>query len=147
MKTRKVIEWTDDSRKSHRDIVWFGSYGLNDDGTAKKAYDENEYDSNARGNRTSTIDINYDEDLYAIVETLRQKLSVLKGELWNHVDFGIPLFDKSKSKGVIDSYIIRTILKTKGVREITSFSSNRSSYAYTCSFIAKTIYGNAEISI
>lgn len=136
MKTRKIMDGV---------IIWFGSKGINKEGNMIKAYDDSKYDKNAKSNRTSTININYDIDKDAIVSSLNQKLSVIKGELWNHVNYGLPLFDKIKNKSIIDATVIRQVLNTNNVLNIEKLQSIKDNINYTCSLKINTFFGEIEI--
>lgn len=87
-----------------RDIVWFGSYGLNHDGTAKKAN-------------------NYSENQKAVSDSLTQRLNVLQGELWYSFNEGFPLWDNHKNVNVLDAYISEVILNHPDVKSILEFNS------------------------
>ena len=108
--------------------VFFGSYGLNLDGTAKKAN-------------------NYVSDAEAIRASLIQRLSIIKGELWYNVIFGQPLFDKSKSKVPFDSFVLTEIKKTEGVIDILKFESKVEQHDYYCAAQIQSQYGLIEIEI
>lgn len=129
------------------EVVWFGSTGKNPDGTAIKAYDTKNYDKNNLPNRIPSIDINYSKDLVAVYNSLQQKLQVIKGELLYHSNFGVSLFDKSKSKLTIDSSIVDIINDTNGVKGIINFNSYLDKNRYFCEFTVNTIYGNLKMGI
>jgi hypothetical protein len=85
---------------------------------------------------------NYDSGTDAVIDSLIQRLSVIKGELWYQVNYGLPLTEKYKSKGVFDSVISNIISSDPGVRNLLSFSSSvdKSIYNFTCSVLS--IYGD-----
>ena len=109
MKTRNIqIEKNANGTVRRHNVVWFGSYGKNIDGTAKFVKpDKSSYVEN-------------DEATYA---SLLQRLHLIKGELWWNIDFGIPLTDKHRNKSVIDFTVTDIILTTKGVTNIKSYTS------------------------
>ena len=109
-------------------VVFFGSYGLNEDGTAKKAD-------------------NYVKEADAIRTSLIQRLSIIKGELWYNVLFGQPLFDKNKTKVPFDSFVIDEIKKTSGVTDILSFESKVDKNIYYCKVLIQSQYGKIELNI
>ena len=117
-----------------KNIVWFGSYGKNPDGTAKFYNSNNKHD-------------NYSIEAEGVKDSLIQRLSVLKGELWYNVSVGIPLLEKYRTKGMIDAYIASVILKHPDVENIISFTSNQENHQYSCKFTCSTQYGNLTISI
>lgn len=126
MKTRIIDE--------NGNIVWFGSYGKNDDGTGKFIN---------KDTKRSYVDKNE-----GIKCSLIQRLSVIKGELWYNIDLGIPLFEKQRNKGVVDSYIISTVLEHPDVISITEFNSYIvNNHNYECDFKCTTKYGEIEVSL
>lgn len=134
MKCRRFKTWTDENNIEHRDIVWFGSYGIHEDGTAK-FYNKN------------NIHDNYSEKQQAIIDCLTQKLSVIRNELWYKMSYGLPLFEKYKSKGVIDTYIMSVVLSQKNVKSFISFNSVLNKNNYSCQFTILSDYGNITLSI
>ena len=129
MKTRMIIE----NESGVKNVVWFGSMGINEDGTAKFVKeDKSSYEGGKEG----------------IAYSLTQRLSVIKGELWYNIKQGIPLFDKQRSKGIIDSYVIQTILKHEEVLSIVEFNSYIvNNHQYKCSLKCSTMYGEININI
>lgn len=67
---------------------------------------------------------NYSEEQKAIRDSLIQRLSIIKGELWYKASYGLPLMEKIKSKGIYDTVVINIITSTPGVVNIVSFVSN-----------------------
>ena len=109
-----------------KNIVWFGSYGIEEDGKAKK------------------VDENFVENEKAVAQSLKQKLSVIQGELWYHINYGLPLYNKVKSKGVLDAVILGILEDHPSVKKIINFKSSIVNHKYTCTFTVNTIY-NKEI--
>lgn len=125
MKTRIIDE--------NRNIVWFGSYGKNKDGTAKFFNEDKS---------------NYVDENEAIRCSLIQRLNVIKGELWYNIKTGIPLLEKQRSRGVIDSYIISTIMSHPDVISIVEFNSYiENNHIYKCNFKCSTKHGEINIDI
>ena len=139
MKCRRMKIWTDSLGKEHRDIVWFGSYGKKQDGTALRA--DEDYST-----RFVSHD-NYATEQDGIVNSLIQRLSVIQGELWWQMDYGLPLFSKYKSKGLIDAQVIDIVLEHSDVVEFTSFNSNYSNYEYTADFTVLSVFGKVNINL
>ena len=83
-----------------KNIVWFKSYGIEEDGKAKK------------------VDENFVENEKAVAQSLKQKLSVIQGELWYHINYGLPLYNKVKSKGVLDAVILGILEDHPSVKKI-----------------------------
>lgn len=108
-----------------KNIVWFGSSGITEDGKAKKAD-------------------NFVENEKAVAQSLKQKLSVIQGELWYHINYGLPLYNKVKSKGVLDAVILGILEDHPSVKKIINFKSSIVNHKYTFTFTVNTIY-NKEI--
>ena len=109
-----------------KNIVWFKSYGIEEDGKAKK------------------VDENFVENEKAVAQSLKQKLSVIQGELWYHINYGVPLYKKVKSKGVLDAVILGILEDHPSVKKIINFKSSIVNHKYTFTFTVNTIY-NKEI--
>ena len=140
MKCRRLkLEYDAGGNILRRDIVWFGSYGINHDGTAKFYNANNKHD-------------NYATEKQAVADSLTQRLNVLQGELWYAVNTGFPLWDKHKNTNVLDIYITSTILKHPDVSEVIEFSSEitqkegKNYYIYSASVRIMTKYGELTIS-
>lgn len=122
MKCRKLVK-----DGTYQNIVWFGSYGKDELGNAKKAP-------------------NYSEKGEAVRDSLIQRLSVIKGELWYKASYGLPLTEKIKNKGIYDSIIINIITDHPEVVNIPYYNSYIDEHQYNLEFVAYTIY-NEEIKI
>lgn len=109
-------------------VVFFGSYGLNLDGTAKKAP-------------------NYLDKQNAIALSLTQKLSVIKGELWYKVSYGLPLYEKNRRALLFDSFVGEVISKEPDVLNIIDFHSEVFNKIYSCKMKILTTYGEIEIQV
>ena len=109
-----------------KNIVWFKSYGIEEDGKAKKVKE------------------NFVENEEAVAQSLKQKLSVIQGELWYHINYGLPLYNKVKSKGVLDAVILGILEDHPSVKKIINFKSSIVNHKYTFTFTVNTIY-NKEI--
>ena len=141
MRCRKIVE-----ENEIKNIVWFGSYGKNLDGTAKfvdENVDRTNYGSDDNGKHE-----NYSSEQQGVCDSLIQQLSVIRGELWYNINKGLPIFDKVKRKGFIDSYVVETTLNTVDVKSITSFSSEIiDNHYYHCNIKILTKYGEVAIEI
>lgn len=93
-----------------RDLVFFGSYGLNGDGTAKFFNESDKHD-------------NFSDGVEGVADSLLVKLNILEGELWYNVSYGWPLWDKYKSKYPFDVFLSSNILKHEDVIRIDNFES------------------------
>lgn len=65
----------------------------------------------------------YAEKQEGTASSLIQRLSVIQGELWYRINYGLPLFQNIRDKGIMDSVIIDIILSHPDVASIRSFSS------------------------
>ncbi len=140
MKCRRLkLEYDAGGNILRRDIVWFGSYGVNHDGTAKFYNAKNKHDNYATGKQ-------------AVADSLTQRLNVLQGELWYAVNTGFPLWEKHKNTNVLDIYITSTILKHPDVSEVIEFSSEitqkegQNYYIYSANVRIMTKYGELTIT-
>lgn len=88
----------------------------------------------------------YAKDGDAVVESLNQKLKVIRGEIWNHIDYGIPLLESGKSKGIIDAFVIQTVNSHPDVTEILEFNSQLNKDVYTLQIKVLTTYGEILLS-
>lgn len=95
------------SQSGKSDVIWFGSYGKNPDGTAKFVDDHESYSS---------------EKQY-VADAIQQKLSIIQGELFFDMQHGLPLLDKVKDKILIDVAMSSIILKNEHVLAIEKLDS------------------------
>ena len=133
MNCRRIKTWIDENGNKRMDIVWFGSYGKNVDGTAK-FFSETKHD-------------NYATQQEAVANSLTQRLNVLKGELWYAINYGIPLIDKLKSKTTLDAFVATTISSHPNVVNILEFTSSIKNRKYSCNVRIMSEYGALLISI
>lgn len=122
-------------QQRHADVVWFGSYGLNPDGTAKFFNTNDKHD-------------NYAEEKEYVADSLQQKMSILKGECWFDIDHGLPLFEKPLNKLMIDIAVTDIINRNYAVKSIIDFNSNIDTTGkYNGKFSLDTIFGDLNVSI
>lgn len=119
-------------------IVWFG---------VKDVVQNEQGENQAIFQEEGSKHANYAEKAEGVANSLRQRLSVLKKELWYDYGNGMPLPDKARSKAIIDAYIIDTILKHPDVIDIDGFESEQDKSFYTCYFVVNTIYGQIELGL
>ena len=112
----------------NNNVVWFGSVGLNSDGTAIKA------------NSIAT-------EQQSVAVSLTQRLQVLKGELWYAVSYGVPLFDKVKQKTQMDMFVLQTVTGHPDVSAITNFESTIVNSKYSCSMTIISKFGELSLNI
>lgn len=84
---------------------------------------------------------NYVGEQQGVVDSLIQRLSVIKGELWYNPTYGLPLVDKIRSKGLMDAAVADIIYNQPDVELINSFTSDiGKSHIYSFDFSVITIY-------
>lgn len=111
-----------------KNIVWFGSIGKDINGNSIKAD-------------------NIVDGVEGLVSHLNQSLSVLEGELWWNMNEGIPLVEKYRSKGIMDSYILGVIDRYNEITGIKNFESTLTGNKYECDIIIESIYGDINIKM
>ena len=121
-------------------VVWFGSYGLDKE---KPVY---AHDGSLIGYQAKKAE-NFSNQQQGVRDSLVQRLSVLKGELWYKISFGIPLFDKVHSKTLIDTHVASVVTSHPDVQRIENFESSLQNHRYTCNMSIVTIYGNIQLQI
>lgn len=92
---------------------------------------------------------NYSTDQHGVRDSLIQRLSVIKGELWYKASYGLPLMDKIKNKGIYDTIVVNIITSHPDVTSLLEFEStiSRASREYQAKFSVTTVYGEtAEIA-
>lgn len=117
-----------------RTVVWFGSAGTNSDGTAKFVNPNNKHDNFASG-------------IEMVRDSLIQRLSVIRHELWYNYQYGMPLVDDDTAQVTIDAFIMKTIQAHADVKAIAQFSSKIDGHNYTCNVQFFTTFGETSISI
>lgn len=90
---------------------------------------------------------NYSDEQQGVVDSLTQRLSVIKGELWYNVSYGVPLLDKVRSKGIMDAYIISIIVHHPDVVRVENFNSSISKHSYSCYADIISKYGTIQIKM
>lgn len=113
-------------------VVWFGSVGKDEEGNAIFA----------KSSHTS-----YVEDKEGTAASLTQRLSVLKGELWYSMSYGLPLLDKMKTKAQMDIAILKIVNEHPDVKLVLNFSSQIINHHYSCAMIIVSKYGDIAFSI
>lgn len=119
-------------------IVWFGVKDviIQTDGSTKAVFQD---ETNKHANYATNVE--------GVTNSLRQRLSVLKNELWYDYNRGMPLPDKVRNKAIIDAYIIQTILEHPDVIDIEGFESEQERNMYSCYIVVNTIYGQVELGL
>lgn len=89
---------------------------------------------------------NYHEGAEGVADSLTQRLSVIKGELWYQINFGLPLTDKHSSPVIFDMVIADIITAHPAVAGLKSFTSQKTGHTYSFNGVIQTIFGE-ELSI
>lgn len=122
------------------EIVWFDSLGLD---YSKPVYDDT---GKLLGYKALRADSFVDKQ-QSVVSSLTQRLSVIQTELWYKINYGLPLFNKTKSKPIVDSTVLSIISSHQDVVQIKSFKSSITDKSYTCNIVIGTKYGDVNIQI
>ncbi len=80
-----------------------------------------------------------------IISSLTERLSVLQGELWYKSSYGQPITSITKSKILMDSFIVKVIESHPDVKSIDYFESYIENKKYYCYITINTTYGNIEL--
>ena len=135
MKCRRIKKWIDEQGVTHTNLVWFGSYGTKSNGQAKFYDDQNKHD-------------NFSTNLEGVQDSLIQRLSVLKQELWYNIVYGMPLINNNvNSKMAVDSFIIDTVLNHPDVQSINQLESKVDKHNYYANISIKTNFGELNLNI
>lgn len=113
-------------------FVFFNSAGKNEDGTSIKY----------QADGTS-----FAKDTDAVAQSLKQRLSIIKSELWYNELFGIPLFDKMKSKLEADIAVATIVEMHPDVKNINTFTSQIIDKTYSCNIQIDTQSGSLDIQL
>lgn len=121
------------------EIIWFGSAGLD--------YTQPVYDNTGAlvGYNSLKAD-SFSDAQQGVCDSLTQRLSVFRNELWYKMSYGLPLFEKVKSKTLMDSEVTNIIMSHPDVIEIQNFESNivDKHYTFNCNVLSK--YGQISVN-
>lgn len=96
-------------------------------------------------NKATKLDSSFSEAQQSVVDSLTQRLSVIKTELWYDISYGLPLFDKVKNKIAMDGAVASIVTSHPDVISMSSFESAIVNRKYSCKFQAVTKYGNVQV--
>lgn len=96
-------------------------------------------------NKETKLDSSFSEAQQSVVDSLTQRLSVIKTELWYDISYGLPLFDKVKNKIAMDGAVASIVTSHPDVISMSSFESMIVNKKYSCTFQAVTKYGNVQV--
>lgn len=148
MRTRSLYRHKDSLGNEHIDVVWFGTIGKQAMGFDNQAWDVAMWDEMPgeaiflREDRSS-----FSERQQSVVDSLTQRLSIIRGELWYAMSYGLPLFEKNRSKIEFDAFILKVISSHPDVDSIISFKSEVVSSNYTCEVKIQSKYGPISINL
>lgn len=148
MRTRAIYKYTDETGKQHTNVVWFGSTGIKRQGYDNALWDDATYDDES--GKAVFYDVqksSFSEKQQSVVDSLTQRLSIIRGELWYAMSYGLPLFDRNRSKVEFDSFILSTITQHPDVDSIISFVSQVLNAKYTCQVKIQSKYGLIDINL
>lgn len=91
-------------------------------------------------------DSNYSEEDENVADSLQQRLSVIRGELFYNIIHGVPLSDKV-NKIVIDTSIMSIVNAHPEVTGIVNFESEQIGDKYSAQLQISTIYGTVNLSV
>lgn len=117
-----------------KNVVWFGSYGKNLDGTAKFFNASNKHD-------------NFSDYQQGVADSLTQHLSIIQNELWYATNYGLSLLDKHKDKLFFDAEAYQIIMDHPDVKAILEYDSEKIGTRYFATTRILTIFGEATFQI
>lgn len=148
MRTRSLYRHRDSLGNEHIDVVWFGTIGKQAVGFDNQLWDVATWDDTPgealflHEDRSS-----FSEKQQSVVDSLTQRLSIIRGELWYAMSYGLPLFEKNRSKLEFDAFIIKTITEHPDVDSIISFKSDVKGSNYACEVKIQSKYGPIVINL
>lgn len=89
----------------------------------------------------------YANGIDGVNQSLTQRLSLIKGELYHFMNAGFPILDKVTSKHVFDAHIINVVSHHKEVKSIDKIESKVINRTYSCKLYFTTNYGSSYITI
>lgn len=148
MRTRALYTYTTANGEKRTNVVWFGSTGIVQKGFDSGIWDVSLWDADI-GNAEfyNEQHTSFSEKQRAVVDSLVQRLSIIRGELWYDIKYGLPLFEKTKSKIEFDSFILSTISKHPDVESIISFKSQILNSNYTCEVKIQSRFGQITVTL
>lgn len=133
MRIRRLVDEKNGASRNRR-VVWFGSYGKNTDGSAKFVNSKNKHDNFATATEM-------------VKDSLLQKLSVIRHELWYDYQYGMPLVDNNTKHVQIDTFVMQTITQHPDVLSIVSFTSKIEGTNYICDIELSSKFGNIKLTL
>lgn len=94
-----------------------------------------------------SLDDNFSSEQEGIKDSLTQKISVLKKELWYNIGYGMPVANRERSKLAVDSFIATVVESHPDVIRIENFSSKIVNKQYSCYMTIVSKYGNLKLEV
>jgi hypothetical protein len=94
--------------------------------------------------------IDFAQDIYAIAQAIKTKLALLKGEWWENLDEGLPLFQSilgapGGQKSSIDLLYQQRILSVPNVKNIEQVQSSLENRIYSFYCVINTTFGKLTL--
>lgn len=115
-------------------LVWFGSYGKNQDDTAKFYSTTDKHDNYADGQQGLTDD-------------LVQRLSIIQNELWYAVEYGLPLFENITKAAALDVEVLDIVNSHENVQAVLEFNSWIDKHSYHARMKVQSTFGVINVEI
>lgn len=80
-------------------------------------------------------------------QSVMQRLSLIKGELYHFMNAGFPLTDKVSEKQVFDAHVISVLSHHSEITSIDKIESKVLNRAYYCKVYFSTKYGSSYIEV
>ena len=104
-------------------------------------------DENGNSIKYSEDGVSFAKDEEGVAQSLTQRLSIIRSELWYNVLYGIPLFDKMKTKIEADIAVATMIEMHPDVKNIDDFTSQIINRKYSCNVTVNTKEGTLNIQL
>lgn len=149
MRTRQLYTYIDEQGIKRTNVVWFGASGRRLIGFGNFSWDNAKWDSDKGGNTIWANDKhdNFSTNQQSVADNLTQRLSIIKNELWYNISYGLPIFDKTRSKTAFDSFVLTVVNQHPDVNNIVSFKSEVINHKYSCYIEIMSIYGQVNIKL
>lgn len=115
-------------------LVWFGSYGKNQDGTAMFYNPNDKHD-------------NYGDEQQGLADDLVQRLSIIQNELWYAVEYGLPLFSNITKEAELDIEVLEIINSHENVQSVLEFDSWINKHSYHARMKVQSTFGIINVEI
>lgn len=143
-------------------LSFFGSIGLND--TIKyynnntndfEDYNESNKDYYSKDEKGNLIQYrgalktkdgkSYCNGIEGVNQSLKQRLSLIQGELYHYINEGFPLVSKTCNKQMLDAYLVKVICNHREVKSIIKLTSTIENYSYKAQVKIATNYGDIDL--